>query len=442
MLRSGERGGLGTTSLYANYGLALARAIAFNAYAESAHARERGRGRRARSLGRTRGPSPTGSWLRQPRSRLHKLGVDPVPPEVTAAPTVVGTHSQPGVTAACATAVIPRTMTALMTTVKPSLRISITPFRPAPPSETSEPEHIQTAVSTPSIQCNYRSGRRPRGRRGVLCRRAVASRCARRGPCWFRIWKPDGELSPKATPTVAGGNEPNFIWVSPDGKSVYAHQLQHYGAGGISQYDVGAGGELSPKATPTVAGGNGPEGIAVVPDQGPTASFSASAAAAGSASAFDGSASSDPDGTVARYDWNFGDGTTLANGGAKPTHTYTIPGTYTVALTVTDDAGCSTTHRVHRPNRVLQRQCRRDDDSLDHGAAPDRDRAAPDHDRAAPENLRPARIAAQALDRRAQGQRQVRQADPQEQLGQALPAGDQAGRQLHTQRRRHRHVHT
>ena len=94
--------------------------------------------------------------------------------------------------------------------------------------------------------------------------------------------------------------------------------------------------------SPTVAGGNGPEGIAVVPNQGPTASFSASAAAAGSASAFDGSASSDPDGTVARHDWNFGDGTTLANAGAKLAHTYTTPGTYTVTLTVTDDAGCST----------------------------------------------------------------------------------------------------
>lgn len=33
--------------------------------------------------------------------------------------------------------------------------------------------------------------------------------------------------------------------------------------------------------------------------------------------------------------WNFGDGTTLANGGTSPTHTYTAPGNYTVALTVT-----------------------------------------------------------------------------------------------------------
>jgi len=53
--------------------------------------------------------------------------------------------------------------------------------------------------------------------------------------------------------------------------------------------------------------------------------------------AFDGSASSDPDGTVVSYDWSFGDGGTAS--GARPTHAYTTAGTYTVALTVTDDTG-------------------------------------------------------------------------------------------------------
>ncbi|MSQ07240.1 MAG: PKD domain-containing protein [Dehalococcoidia bacterium] len=43
----------------------------------------------------------------------------------------------------------------------------------------------------------------------------------------------------------------------------------------------------------------------------------------------DGSLSKDPDGTVASYSWNFGDGTAPA-GGVKPTHTYTQVGTFTV----------------------------------------------------------------------------------------------------------------
>jgi PKD repeat protein len=52
---------------------------------------------------------------------------------------------------------------------------------------------------------------------------------------------------------------------------------------------------------------------------------------------FDGSDSSDPDGTIVAYDWDFGDGS--SGSGAMPTHTYTVDGTYKVTLTVTDDMG-------------------------------------------------------------------------------------------------------
>lgn len=50
---------------------------------------------------------------------------------------------------------------------------------------------------------------------------------------------------------------------------------------------------------------------------------------------FNGSGSSDADGTLVSYVWNFGDSTTGT--GVSPTHTYTIPGNYTVVLTVTDN---------------------------------------------------------------------------------------------------------
>ena len=47
------------------------------------------------------------------------------------------------------------------------------------------------------------------------------------------------------------------------------------------------------------------------------------------------------DGTVERYEWSFGDGTTAT--GVSPTHTYDDPGTYTVTLTmVTADSGVET----------------------------------------------------------------------------------------------------
>ncbi|GHG84394.1 PKD domain-containing protein [Pseudodonghicola xiamenensis] len=52
---------------------------------------------------------------------------------------------------------------------------------------------------------------------------------------------------------------------------------------------------------------------------------------------FDGSGSSDPDGEVAAWAWDFGDGTT--GEGERVDHVYARPGVYHVALSVTDDSG-------------------------------------------------------------------------------------------------------
>ncbi|MFI9557582.1 PKD domain-containing protein [Nonomuraea endophytica] len=63
---------------------------------------------------------------------------------------------------------------------------------------------------------------------------------------------------------------------------------------------------------------------------------------AGQATLFDATAATDPDGRIARYAWDVGDGTTLRDGGPAPAHTYRRPGRFTATVTVTDDENCST----------------------------------------------------------------------------------------------------
>jgi len=59
---------------------------------------------------------------------------------------------------------------------------------------------------------------------------------------------------------------------------------------------------------------------------------------------FDGAGSSDPDGTLTQYRFNFGDATAPVEGtAAQASHTYLSPGTYTVTLVVTDNDGLQST---------------------------------------------------------------------------------------------------
>jgi PKD repeat protein len=59
-------------------------------------------------------------------------------------------------------------------------------------------------------------------------------------------------------------------------------------------------------------------------------------AAVGQIITFDATASNDPDGAIAHYQWDFGDGRTAQ--GPRPSIAYETPGDYRVRLTVTDDS--------------------------------------------------------------------------------------------------------
>lgn len=136
--------------------------------------------------------------------------------------------------------------------------------------------------------------------------------------------------------TVASGTAPRGIALTPDGARIY---LALWGESRLSVIDA-----ASNELVGTVGGFiDGALNVSLTPDQGPAAAFTASPARAGKPTSFDASGSSDPDGTVSRYDWDFGDGQTSPNGGPTPSHTYVNAGTYDVSLTVTDNEGCSTT---------------------------------------------------------------------------------------------------
>jgi PKD repeat protein len=80
--------------------------------------------------------------------------------------------------------------------------------------------------------------------------------------------------------------------------------------------------------------------VAAATNQPPTAAFTVTAN--GLVASVDGTGSTDSNGTVTGYAWNWGDSTTPGSG-ATTTHTYAAAGTYTIVLTVTDNGGATGT---------------------------------------------------------------------------------------------------
>ncbi|MGM0575916.1 MAG: PKD domain-containing protein [Myxococcota bacterium] len=90
-------------------------------------------------------------------------------------------------------------------------------------------------------------------------------------------------------------------------------------------------------------GGEAPDGDTDGSNRAPRASFEATPrqGATPLEVRFDATASSDPDGQIITWEWDFGDGG--ADAGEVAWHTYTDPGSYEVVLTVTDDGGATAT---------------------------------------------------------------------------------------------------
>lgn len=138
---------------------------------------------------------------------------------------------------------------------------------------------------------------------------------------------------------LSGAESARDIVLTPDGTAAYVQGYDEASSQGfVVRVALPSGTPLQRIAVP--AG----QALAITPDQPPVAAFDTTPSNAGSATAFNAAGSSDPDGSVAKYRWDFGDGSTATTGTPQTTHTYAAPGTYTARLTVTDDAGCSTEH--------------------------------------------------------------------------------------------------
>lgn len=151
----------------------------------------------------------------------------------------------------------------------------------------------------------------------------------------------NGALAPvPGSPFGNAGTNPIALALTPDGRRLYVAAQSST----IASFDVAANGALTPTSgSPFPAGVTGPDlqSLSITPAQGPVAAFSVRAAAPGSATQFDGKQSSDPDGTVASFAWNFGDATTASSASPSASHVYAKAGVYTATLTVTDNEGCS-----------------------------------------------------------------------------------------------------
>ncbi len=146
--------------------------------------------------------------------------------------------------------------------------------------------------------------------------------------------------------TDADGDTLTVDWHWDDGSSDLNVPINGTSGDGIVRHTYTEPGEYNPTAT--VKDGRTGESIwssptiIVTSNQAPTAAFDVIPAIgeSGVPMQFNASRSSDPDGDIAAYIWNFGDGSAPASG-SLVSHTYDRPNLagYTVTLTVTDDRG-------------------------------------------------------------------------------------------------------
>jgi PKD repeat protein len=126
-----------------------------------------------------------------------------------------------------------------------------------------------------------------------------------------------------------------YAWQFGDGSGAAGSSTAHlYAAPGTYPITL--------TVTDTSGGTASATNTVTVTDRPPVAA--STAACAGPQCTFDASNSTDPDGTITSYAWQFGDGS--SGSGSTAVHSYAQPGGYTATLVVTDNNGVTATASV------------------------------------------------------------------------------------------------
>ena len=153
---------------------------------------------------------------------------------------------------------------------------------------------------------------------------------------------------PSSYGTLVINSTPSGALVYIDGQYAGYTPRSLFVAQGFHQISVSKPGYLGWQAATLIIGGiTRTINVTLVPlspaNASPTADFSYSPInpPVGAWVHFDGSGSTDSDGSIVSYTWNYGDGS--IESGVARWHPFNSPGTYIVILTVTDDDGASDT---------------------------------------------------------------------------------------------------
>jgi len=153
-------------------------------------------------------------------------------------------------------------------------------------------------------------------------------------------------------PTDADGRTTQYLWTLGDGHSATGKSVSHtYNVSGRYTVILAVTDSEGHTATATarIVVGMPTESVPGATNCSPEARFVVTplAGEAPLSVVLDATASADTDGTISYFQWAFGDGSTAA--GPIVTHMYSIPGSYTVTLEVTDNSGS-----ISRASRTIQ----------------------------------------------------------------------------------------